>query len=157
MAFVVNNRSGAWEIRESRATANGPRARTLASFKSLDHRHIALAIERSENEVDAAAVIRAARKAGAPVALPAVDQAAIELLRAIGDGATLSPGLRRIISDAVSAGANSDETNEALSHVGKSPATRGAELIDLLLLTDAIPRRESWSKLEFPGIPATGA
>ena len=35
MAYVVERRSGHWEIRESVHTAAGPRARTLATFRML--------------------------------------------------------------------------------------------------------------------------
>jgi hypothetical protein len=76
-------------------------------------------------------------------------------LRAIGDGAALDPRLRELLLDVLSDGPNADVTNEVLGHIGKSAQERGAAVIDLLLLTDAIPRRESWSQLEFPGIPET--
>jgi hypothetical protein len=155
MAFVTKNRSGSWELRESRQTPAGPRSKTLATFKSLDHHHVLLAIERSESVLDEGTLVAAARKAGAPIALPPVEQAATKLLRAIGDGAALDPRLRELLLDVLSDGPNADVTNEVLGHIGKSAQERGAAVIDLLLLTDAIPRRESWSQLEFPGIPET--
>jgi hypothetical protein len=156
MAYVTRNRTGSWEIRESRSTPAGPRSKTLASFKTLTHEHVVVASERSGGELDADTLIAAARKAGAPVSLAPADQAAIDLLRAIGDQQPLNPHLRGLLLDALSDGPSSDATNEVLEHIGKSPEERGAEAIDLLLLVDAVPRRDSWSRLEFPGIPDTG-
>jgi hypothetical protein len=155
MAFVTKNRSGTWEIRESRSTPAGPRSKTLASFKMLEHHHLVLATERSATELDTDSLIASARKAGAPIALSAADQAALDLLRAIGDQSNLSANLATLLRDALDEGPNSDSTDEAFGHIGKSPDDRGAEIIDLLLLTDAYPVTELRSALTFPGIPET--
>jgi hypothetical protein len=155
MAYVTKNRNGNFEIRESQRTSAGPRSKTLASFRTLEHQHLVLAAERSSGELDRDALVAAARKAGAPVALAPADEAATQLLRAIGDGGKLNEHLAGLLRDALSEGPKADATNEAFGHIGISQEQRGAMIIDLLLLTDAIPRRDDWSRLEFPGIPET--
>lgn len=156
MAFVTQNRSGRWEIRESRSTPAGPRSQTLATFERLGHAHLTLAASRAAGEFLPEAVADAARRAGAPVALGPADEAATVLLRAVGDGESLSPGLRALLLDALGKRKPRPSTEEALGHIGKSAEERGAELIDLLLLTDALPDSSAKSKLKFPGIPAAG-
>lgn len=153
MAFLKQNRSGRWEIRESRVTPAGPRARTLATFATLDHEHLLLAKSRAEGPFDEASVAEAARRAGAPVALLPADAAATALLRALGDGQVPSPGLRRLLLDALASSKYSAETEEALGHVGKSVDERGTELVDLMLLSDAFPAKASTAELKFPVIP----
>lgn len=154
MTYLKQNRPGRWEIRESRVTPAGPRSRTLATFASLDHSHLVLAKSRAENEFDESAIIEAARRVGAPVESAPADSAAAALLRALGDGHSLAPGLRQLLQDALATGKQSPATEEALGHVGKSAEQRGAELVDLMLLGDAIPSRAKPSKLTFPVIPA---
>jgi hypothetical protein len=153
MAYVTQNRSGRWEIRESRSTPDGPRSRTLATFERLGHVHLTLAASRASGEFVPEAVTDAARRAGAPVELGPADDAAISLLRAVGDGETVSPGLRSLLLDALGKASPRPSTEEALGHVGKTAEERGADLIDLLLLTDALPDRSRASKLKFPVIP----
>lgn len=152
MAFLKQSRSGRWEIRESRATPDGPRARTLATFATLDREHILLASSRAEAVFDADAITEAARRAGAPVALAPADAAATALLRALGDGHSPATGLRRLLLDALSDKRSAPETEEALGHVGKSAAERGAEIVDLMLLSDAIPTKAPTAGLTFPPV-----
>lgn len=153
MAFLKQNRSGRWEIRESRSTPAGPRAKTLSTFATLDHEHLLIAKSRAEGSFDDDAITQAARRAGVPVALPRADAAATALLRALGDGHVPAPGLRQLLLDALASTRNSPETEEALGHVGKSADQRSAELVDLLLLSDAVPAKSSASELSFPVIP----
>ena len=65
MAFVVERPGGRFEVRESRATPRGPRARTLATFATLDDAVVAHVIERAEVPVDVHDLVRAACRAGA--------------------------------------------------------------------------------------------
>jgi hypothetical protein len=156
MAFVTKNKSGRWEIRESRATPGGPRSRTLATFDRLGHSHLELAASRAAGSFAPDSVASAARRVGAPVELPAADEAAIKLLRALGDGEPVSPGLRKLVLDALGAKTPAPATEEAFGHIGKSAEERGADLVDLLLLTDALPDRGAQSSgLEFPVLPAS--
>ncbi|HEY6781477.1 MAG TPA: hypothetical protein VI111_11005, partial [Thermoleophilaceae bacterium] len=80
MAFVIATKRGAFEIRESHNTPEGPRSRTLATFKELDDDVIAEAGERADKVLDAEQLRDSARRAGAPIATPPVDRAARELL-----------------------------------------------------------------------------
>ena len=52
MAFVVARPGGRFEVRESRVTPHGPRARTLATFGTLDDAVVAHVIERAESPID---------------------------------------------------------------------------------------------------------
>lgn len=155
MAFIKQSRPGRWEIRESRVTANGPRSTTLATFETLDHSHLVLAADRAQSEFDEQSIIDSARRAGAPVSLSPADKAAMALLRAIGDGDSPSPGLRRLLTDALSGRQLSAATEEALDHVGKSAEHRGADLFDLMLLSDAIPAKRVSRTMSFPPIAST--
>lgn len=155
MAFIKQSRPGRWEIRESRFTANGPRSTTLATFETLDHSHLVLASERAQGEFDEHAIVESARRAGAPVSLSPADQAATALLRAIGDGDSPSPGLRKLLTDALSGKQLRPATEEALGYVGKSAEQRGADLFDLMLLSDAIPAKRVSKTMSFP--PIAGA
>ena len=103
MAFVVERPGGRFEIRESRATPRGPRARTLATFATLDDAVVAHVIERAEVPVDVHDLVRAARRAGAPVTVGAspADTAARALLAEIRAGHHPSPALAAALSDAV--------------------------------------------------------
>src|SRR5438132_12119510 len=97
MAFVVQRPAGRWEIRESVHTPSGPRARSLASFRTLTTDALARAEERAVTPFDAEAVSEAARAQGVPIAESAVDGAARRLLIEMRRGRRPSPGLARLI------------------------------------------------------------
>jgi hypothetical protein len=67
MAYVVARRNERFEIRESLYTPKGPRARSLAGFKTLTDEVLAAAAGRATRSFDADAVMASARRAGAPV------------------------------------------------------------------------------------------
>src|SRR4029453_939420 len=73
MAFIVPRKNGAWEIRETRSTSDGPRSTTLASFRELTDEVIERARSRASKPLDATGLRRLALRAGAPVAEPLVD------------------------------------------------------------------------------------
>jgi len=142
MAFVVGRPGGRFEVRESRATARGPRARTLATFTTLDDAVVAQVVERAERPVDIHDLVRAARRAGAPVTVGAspADVAARALLTELRAGNSLSPVLAAAVSNAVEPGADvSDSVRAAAAWSGASPQERGEALRDLLLLADRLP------------------
>jgi hypothetical protein len=142
MAFVVGRPGGRFEVRESHATPRGPRARTLATFTALDDAVVAHVIERAEGPVDLHALVRSARKAGAPVSVGAspVDIAARALLAEIRVGNRPSPALAAAISDAVDPGFDvSDSVRAAAAWSGATLEERGEALRDLLLLADRLP------------------
>src|SRR5262245_18023488 len=134
MAYVTARRNGAFEIRESRVTPEGPRSRTLATFRELDAATIEKAIARAEKPPSSEELVQAALRAGASVAARPVDEASRDLLRLLGRGDQPGPKLRRLLLGALAA-----EPNPALEWLGATPAERGDALRDLLLLTDAVP------------------
>ena len=142
MAFVVTRPGGRFEIRESRATPNGPRARTLASFTTLDDAVVAHLIERAEGPVDIRALVHSARRAGAAVSVgaSAVDIAARALLTELRAGNRPSPALAAAISDSVEPPVDvSDAVRAAAAWSGATLEERGEALRDLLLLADRLP------------------
>jgi hypothetical protein len=151
MAFVTAVRSGAFEVRESRSTPDGPRSRTLASFRELDEATIEKVIERAEKTPKRADLIQAALRAGATVAPPPADEAARTLLRSLAHGKSPSAMHRRLLLDALI-----DESRPAAEWMDASPVERGEALHDLLLLADAVPIRRRPRKIAFPRIDSTG-
>lgn len=146
MAFVVPTRKGRFEVRESKSTPNGPRSRTLVSFRELTDELIEKARTNAEKPVGAEELRRAARRAGAPVAGAPIDRAARALISELGKGRKPDPALRHLLMGLLSSDRASD-TGQPLSDsglsvaawVGATPEQRGRALVDLLLLADAIP------------------
>ena len=145
MAFVVPRRGGSWELRESSATASGPRSRTLASFRTLTPQVLEHARARASQPFDEDAVRGAARRAGAPVAGPVADAAAGELLAELAAGRAPRPALRRLLRDALGerSPTPSDAQRAAGAWVAASTWERGEALWDLLLLADHLPQPRS--------------
>jgi hypothetical protein len=144
MAFVVATTRGTFEIRESHSTPQGPRSRTLASFKELDDDVIARAGERADKVLDSEQLRESARRAGAPIAAPPVDRAARELLAQLAKGKELEPKLRHLLSNALGDAwkgptTSPDSARSAAEWIAASPQVRGKTLEDLLLLADALP------------------
>jgi hypothetical protein len=142
MAFVVRRPGGRFEARESHTTSRGPRARTLASFTTLDDDAVALVIERAETPVDVHALVHAARRAGAPVSVGAspVDIAARALLAELRAGHRPAPALAAALAEAVEPDPDvSDAARAAAAWSGATPEERGEALRDLLLLSDRLP------------------
>src|SRR5690348_1659661 len=136
MAFVTTARNGVFEIRESRLTPDGPRSRTLATFRELDAATIEKAIARAEKALDRDDLIQAALRAGATLSLRPVDEAAQTLLRSMARGEQPDPRLVHLLRDALSG-----EGTSAAEWIGTSLAERGEAAKDLLLLVDAVPLR----------------
>jgi hypothetical protein len=159
MAFIVSTKRDIFEVRESRSTPAGPRSHTLATFKELTDETIEKARARAAKPPDPADLRSAARRAGAPVAQPPVEQAARELIAELAKGRRLDPTLRRILVELLEKGfregADPAPTNEAARGVAEwmaaTPAVRGKALVDLLLLADALPSGGRRGKpLRFP-------
>lgn len=150
MAFVTPVRNGAFEARESRSTRDGPRSRTLASFRELDDATIERVIERAEKPLSREELIRAALRAGASISATPVDEAARALLRSIARAEQPNRKLHRLLLDALSG-----EGTSAAEWLGRSATERGDALKDLLLLTDAVPIRARAKKIGFPRLDST--
>jgi hypothetical protein len=151
MTYVTTGRNGAFEVRESRTTPDGPRSRTLATFRELDETTIEKVIERAEKPPTREALIQVALRAGATIAASPVDSAARDLLRALARGESLSSSHRRLLVDALTG-----ESRQAAEWLGTSLAERGEALRDLLVLGDAIPIRRRPDEISFPRIDSTG-
>jgi hypothetical protein len=155
MAFVVR-RADRFEIRESHWTAKGPRARTLVSFAELSSSALEQAEEAAERPFDRSAVVASARRAGAPVARPAEEVAARRLVGALAGGASLPPGLRRLLVDRLEGDGPLPEleAGDGVAEWFDAPADRrGEALRDLLDLGDRLPVRRR-GRLRFPGLRA---
>jgi hypothetical protein len=150
MTFVTAVRNGGFEVRESRATPDGPRSRTLASFRELDEETIAKVTARAAKTLTREDIVEAALRAGATLAAPPADAAARDLLRSLARGEAPSPIHLRLLRDAL-AGASTP----AAEWMGTSLVERGDALRDLLLLTDAVPVRRRAREIGFPRIDST--
>jgi hypothetical protein len=154
MAYVVPRAGEAWEIRESHMTPSGPRSRTLATFKTLTPEAIVQAQSRAGRHLEAGELRRAAWRAGAPVAPPAGDRAAGELLAELAAGRRPRAALSRLLIESLQAEPTSPSSNAqaAAAWIGASARKRGETLRDLLLLVDHLPRRERRERPAFPRI-----
>jgi hypothetical protein len=166
MAFVVPTRKGSYEIRESHSSPRGPRSRTLAGFRELTDETIEKARARATDPPSAEELRRAARRAGAPVARPPIEQAARELIAELAKGKRLDPTLRQIVVEMLERGYREDAepspANEAARAVAiwmaATPEERGRALFDLLLLADALPSGGRKGKpLDFPRLDSRGS
>lgn len=115
--------------------------------------------EKAAKPPSAEELRRAARRAGAPVARPSIEQAARELIAELAKGNRLDPTLRQILVEMLERGhregAQPSPANEAARSVAMwmaaTPEDRGRALFDLLLLADALPSGGRKDKpLRFP-------
>lgn len=144
MAYVVRSRGRRYEIRESTATAAGPRSRTLASFAVLDDAVVASARSRANGTIDAAALARAARRLGAPVADSPANAATRRLLGELAAGARPTPALETLLRRALEEAAVRRPPPPAIPGdmelwVGADDERRGQALVELLELGDRLP------------------
>jgi hypothetical protein len=150
MTYVTASRSGTFEVRESRSTPDGPRSRTLASFRELDEATIGKVLERAEKKPTREELIEAVLRAGGPVARAPVEAAARALLRSLARGEALSPKYRRLLLDALNG-----ESMSAAEWLDVPLSERGEASRDLLLLVDATPLRRRPDKSSFPRVDST--
>lgn len=150
MAYVVRRPAGRWEIRESYTSDGGPRARTLATFRVLSPEVIERASKRARSPFDRERLLRAGKRAGVPFAPAPGDALAASILRGIGRGDRIRPGLRSLLINRL--GVPPRSVDESLADwIGASMHERGAALVDLLGLADRLPK-PSKSMLRFPGL-----
>ena len=86
MAFIVPTKRGKFEVRESRSTPKGPRARTLASFDELSDRVIAKAQARAAKPLDSELLRAAARRVGELVSVHVIPRPHEEVEKALPTG-----------------------------------------------------------------------
>ncbi len=159
MAFVTAKPGGRFEIRETEHTPSGPRSRTLATFRVLNDEVLARARSRARGAFDEHKVRNGARKLGAALEDERVDQLVRELLNLVSHGRLPSPGLRRLLVDAlVESGLPAvDNLGDLSLWVGATDEERARALEDLLTLTDAIPVSRRSTTLSFPRLSSTPA
>lgn len=155
MAFVVCRADGRFEIRESVHTANGPRSRTLATFRRLDDDVLTHAQERASRPFDRDVIIaRAAARGAEHVPADALALAG-RLMRAIAVGGRIPP----VVAQALRHQLGSDDAPPLpdsipplLDWLGRSSSDRGAALRDLLRMTDRLPPPRRRRERRFPRI-----
>lgn len=162
MAYIVATKPARFEARESRSTPNGPRSRTLASFRELDDQVVEKIRERAASPPEAAELRRLASRAGAPIALSPADRAARDLIAELGKGNAPSPRFGQLLNGLLeSDGVDpppplEDAARSVTAWIASTPAERGRALVDLLLLGDAVPRGPAIrDELFFPRLSST--
>ncbi|HUQ40485.1 MAG TPA: hypothetical protein VM030_10050 [Acidimicrobiales bacterium] len=158
MAYVARRPKRRFEIRESVHTATGPRSRTLATFLALDDAILDRAAAIATRPFDRDEVRASARRAGAPVAPTAAENAARRLLAELRAGRPPGAGIRRLLLDEL-AGCDQvalDAGDSVADWVGATPDDRGTALRDLLALTDRLPRPRRASRLTCPPLAGRG-
>jgi hypothetical protein len=142
--FVVATKRGTFEIRESRSTPAGPRSQTLATFRQLTDDVVEKASARAAKPIDPDRLREAALRAGASLAQMPADRAARELIAELGKGGGPEPKLRRLLTDMLgddpkAAVVPADPSRAVAEWMAATPEERGKNLVDLLLLADALP------------------
>jgi hypothetical protein len=163
MAFVVPTKRGEFEIRESRTTPNGPRSRTLVTFKELSDEVIEKARDKAAKPLDSEDLRNSARRSGAAIASRPIDRAARDLTAELAKGRKLDPTLRHLLLDLLerenqkgTSKPTTDAERSAAEWIASSSRERGNALVDLLLLADALPHGHRLGKsLEFPRLDST--
>jgi len=138
MAYVVSRPGGRWEIRESVATARGPRSRTLATFRRLTPEVVDRAASRASRPTSATEIRAAARRVGATNSV--ADAAARTLLTEIGLGRPPSPGLRRVLAGLLADPPHEDpDLGDAILWADAPAEERAAALRGLLRFVGTLP------------------
>lgn len=154
MAFLVARKNGRFEIRESVATAVGPRARTLASFRELDDDVLDRAAANARGRFDRAVIAARAAELAVPRRADSASRRARELIGDLRHGRRPAPGLITLLRAELpqSVAPIPDTIEQAYEWIGRSDAERGATLRDLLQLADAFPQRPRPDHSSFPRI-----
>ena len=142
------------------STPNGPRSRTLVSFRELTAETIARVRDKSEKPPTPEELTRLALRAGAAVRGSELDSAASETLRRLAGGEQPDPKLRSLLIDALSQEPEdkqavsktmiSDAARAATQWIGVSSEERADALRELLELADALPIRLRSHEIGFP-------
>ncbi len=157
MAFLVVRKDGRYEIRESVATAAGPRARTLATFRELDDEVLDRAGANARKRFDRGALEARAAELAVPRNDNHASRIARSLISELRQGRVPVPSLVRLLRDELPTQLppTPDTIEQAYEWIGKSDAQRGRTLRDLLGLADALPQRERPPRSSFPRIRST--
>ena len=163
MAYVVSRRDARgrarYEIRESVATAAGPRARSLATFRTLTDDVLAHASARARRQFDAEKIRARAAALGVPQQSQGAAAMASALLVHLRRGDEVPPAIAAELRRALprSRAGIPDSLESAVEWVGVDDAARGRALRDLLDLASRIPPRARPRTLSFPRMSSNGA
>src|SRR5690242_11546082 len=133
MAFVVARPHGRFEIRESRHTPAGPRARTLATFRVLTPDVLAKARGKAHGRFDTNKIRARAAELNIPERAPNATADAQQLLQKLRTGATLPPVLARELRNALPVIEEIPDTiGDAVDWIGADDLKRGVAAYQLL-------------------------
>jgi hypothetical protein len=162
MAFVTRRADGRFEIRESRTTPRGPRARTLVTFRIVDDSVLDRAETRAHGGFDRDAIRRRAAELGAPEGGSPAQSAGRRLLTELGRGRRPSPAVARLLTRGLDAAGQerspapgAESLAGALGWIDATPDARGRALRELLLLVDRLPARTRGRRPRFPRIASS--
>jgi hypothetical protein len=147
-----------YEIRESVSTEAGPRARTLATFRTLTSDVIAQAAGRALRPFDAAKIRERAAALGAPQRWNDAAASATTLVAQLRSGASLPPALVAELRLALPPLEREvpDTLESAVEWIGIDDAARGRTLVDLLELASVLPSRPRPPVSAFPRLSSVG-
>lgn len=163
MAYLVRRPADRCEIRESRSTRRGPRARQLARFEGvLTPDVLEQAEARASRPFDAEALVRRAREMGIPVEDRAPESEARALLARLRRRDPIDPVMAGILASAL-AEVETAPVPESLAEIsewiGASKAARGAALRDLMdafgRIAASRPKRRTRPQRRFPRFSST--
>lgn len=144
MAYLVRRAGDRFDLRESAATPDGPRSRTLATFRApLTPEILERAAARAARPFDREALLAAAARLGVATTERREERAARELLARLRAGARIDPVLVTLLRDALDAAPSApvpEPLAEVAEWVGASDARRGEAVRDLLRVSDRIVR-----------------
>jgi hypothetical protein len=144
MAYLVRRNRDRTEIRESFATAGGPRSRVLASFSGPLTRDVLLrAAERATRPFDPDALVRRARALRIPVREASREPEARALLARLRRRSPLDPALAAALRRALAQRPEApvpEPLAEVWEWIGAGAAERGAALRELLDLYGRVAR-----------------
>ena len=144
MAYFAKRTGGRLDIREAVATPQGPRSRTLATFRgALTPEILERAERRATRPFTRERLLERAAALGVPVTERREERAARELLGLLRQGARVDPVLKTLLKralDASPAVAVPAPLAEVSEWIGVDAARRGETLRDLVRLSDRIVR-----------------
>ena len=156
MAYLVRRSSARFDIRESVTTPDGPRSKTLISFRgALTPEVLDGAQRRAARPVDRLQLEARAHALGVPVTERREDRAARELLAALRSGVAIDPVLVALLKqrlDDLPAAPIPSLLAEVSEWVGAGEVERGTALRDLLRLSDRIVRSRRSVRVR-PSVP----
>ena len=158
MAYLVRRAGKRFDLREAIATPDGPRSRTLTTFRApLTPEVLERAAARATRRFDRAAILARAADLGIATTERREDRAARKVLALLRAGAAIDPVLVTVLRDALAQAAAApvpERLAEVADWVGAPIERRGAAVRDLLRLSDRIVRARgavrSKPKVEFP-------